>query len=158
MKRLVWIIFFVLLIGGCSSEVVEEVKESKKTETITETKEESEDVLFIDDKNFVRYINYIYMNPEEYIGKIIEYEGFIDIQKNPNTGKQYCYCIRIGPGCCQNDSTVGFLLDIDGEFPLDKQWVRVKGYVRRNEKSKNIYVETLDIKVLDEMGEVKVNH
>ncbi len=162
MKKLVLFVILSIIVSGCSSEFEKsEVSDDAETEVVesaSENKKESEDVFFIDDKNFITYINYIYLNPDEYEGKIIEYEGFIDIQKNPNTNKEYCYCIRLGPGCCKNDSTVGFLLDIDGEFPLNKQWVRVKGYVQRDLDSKRIYVKVIDIKVLDEMGKVKVDH
>jgi uncharacterized membrane protein YcgQ (UPF0703/DUF1980 family) len=87
------------------------------------------DILEIGEKMFVGQMNDIYLNPNEYLGKTIRYEGFFTFFENSETGQRYDAVIRNGPGCCGYDSSVGFEVDWKGDLPAVDDWCSVEGVV-----------------------------
>ena len=104
---------------------------------------------------YVSYINEIYVNTDDYIGKWIRIEGMYQAYTDTNTGKTYYYVYRTGPGCCGNDgSRCGFEFTFDGKMPKANDWIQVIGKLRTYEEDGTTYL-TLDaksVKVMDIRG------
>ena len=109
----------------------------------------------ITENMYVTYINEIYINTEDYIGKILRIEGMFQAYKDENTKKTYYYVYRTGPGCCGNDGSMcGFEFSWDGDMPKDNDWIEVVGKLRSYEEDGYTYL-TLDAKsvtVMDARG------
>jgi uncharacterized membrane protein YcgQ (UPF0703/DUF1980 family) len=86
-----------------------------------------EDPLVVGEKMFVGQMNDIYLNPDDYIGREIRYEGFFTWFENETTGQRYNSVVRNGPGCCGYDSLVGFEVDWKGDAPAKDDWCSVQG-------------------------------
>ena len=92
------------------------------------------DVIEIKEKLFIAQTNDIYLNPEDYLGKTIQYEGIFDSYFWEENGNTYYYVIRYGPGCCGFDANAGFEVQWDGEYPDANDWVEVVGVLERYEE------------------------
>ncbi|MDR0817847.1 MAG: hypothetical protein LBN35_04325 [Clostridiales Family XIII bacterium] len=91
----------------------------------------SDEVVVITEKMFIAQCNDIYLNPNEYTGKIVRIEGIYD-ENTDEAGNTSRGVIRNGPGCCGNDGVAGFgFLCKDEGSPLCKQddWVAVEGVI-----------------------------
>ncbi len=109
----------------------------------------------ITEKMYVAYINEIYVNTDDYIGKMIRIQGMFQAYTDENTGNIYYYVYRTGPGCCGNDGAMcGFEFTWDGDIPKDNDWIEVVGCLRTYEEDGWTYL-TLDAKsvtVMDVRG------
>ena len=111
----------------------------------------------IKEASYVTYINDIYNNPDNYIGKVIQidgmytYEDFID-----QGGGKYYYVYRQGPGCCGNDGSMCGLefSSADGTYPdyipqsgddnAAHPWIMVTGTLRQYYEGETGPYYTLD--------------
>lgn len=109
----------------------------------------------ITEKMYVTFINEIYVNTEDYIGKTIRIEGMYTAYTDENNGNTYYYVYRTGPGCCGNDGSMcGFEFTWNGSMPKDNDWIQVVGSLRTYDEDGFTYL-TLDAKsvtVMDERG------
>jgi uncharacterized membrane protein YcgQ (UPF0703/DUF1980 family) len=95
----------------------------------------------IREKMFVAQTNDIYLNAQEYLGRVIKYEGlFVEFQ-NTNTDATYYSVIRYGPGCCGIDNNVGFEIVWDGEYPEAHEWVEVTGVLEEYEEGGSWFLQ-----------------
>ncbi len=117
---------------------------------------DADETLVITEKMFTEQINFIYLNPDLYFGREIEYEGMYSYAEMGDVSLHYIY--RYGPGCCAYDSNVGFEIIWDGERPAENDWVRVKGTVGSviHEGQNYVVVDATEIDVLDERGQETV--
>jgi hypothetical protein len=100
--------------------------------------------LEIREKLFIAQTNDVYLNPEDYMGKVIKLEGLFKVQQYVGEEKQYCFVLRFGPGCCGNDGSAGFevawgkpqpyagpgsakTLSAASSFPKENAWVEAIG-------------------------------
>jgi uncharacterized membrane protein YcgQ (UPF0703/DUF1980 family) len=90
---------------------------------------DTREVIEIGEKMFVGQMNDIYLNPDDYLGRTIRYEGFYTYFENEETGQRYDCIVRNGPGCCGYDSSVGFEVDWKGDLPTVDDWCSVQGVV-----------------------------
>jgi len=98
----------------------------------------------ITEKMYVSYINDIYLNTDDYLGKGIRIEGMFKALTDENTGNTYYYVYRTGPGCCGNDGAMcGFEFTWDDTMPKDNDWIEVIGPLRAYEEDGWDYL-TLD--------------
>jgi uncharacterized membrane protein YcgQ (UPF0703/DUF1980 family) len=74
-------------------------------------------------------MNDIYLNPNDYIGRTIRYEGFFTYFDNEETGQRYNSVVRNGPGCCGYDALVGFEVEWKGDMPKVDDWCAVEGTI-----------------------------
>lgn len=82
----------------------------------------------ITEKMYVTYVNEIYQNTADYIGKSIRIEGLYKEEFFEETGTSYSFVYRTGPGCCGSDGqTCGFEMVYDGKMPEIGDWIRVTG-------------------------------
>lgn len=170
MKKFILFIILSLTIISCNrvdnrdrdinKKIDASIEKEKKENTEKLNKEKEEKIHFIREKLFITQINQIYLNIDEFLGKVIELEGFIDTQINNTTGKEEKFVMRLGPGCCAFDEFAGFVIKWDKDFPVDKQWVRLKGVLEQEGegKTRQIYLRILEIEEKDEMGKIRVEH
>jgi len=81
----------------------------------------------IKEKMFIAQTNDIYLNAEDYLGKVIKYEGIFDSYTWEEENQTYYSVIRYGPGCCGNDGNAGFEVVWDGDYPEKNDWVEIIG-------------------------------
>lgn len=109
----------------------------------------SDDYIKITENLYVHWINDIYTNTDEYIGKTIEIEGMYSMVPDFEVHEDKYYIFRIGPGCCANDGSMcGF--EFRGKAPMnykEQQWLRVKGTLKTYEQGSFTYLYLADCKV-----------
>lgn len=111
------------------------------------------EIIDITEKMYVAYINEIYVNTDDYLGKTLRIEGMYTA--SDYEGTTYYYVYRVGPGCCGNDGSMcGFEFTYDGEMPKDNDWVRVTGTLESYEEGGFNYltIKADCVEVLPERG------
>jgi len=130
------VICLVLVLGtGCSS--------SKNSTNVVE----------INESQFLAQTTEIYYNSADYIGKTIKYEGIFSVYEVSKTDK--CYLVtRYGPGCCADDSEVGFEIQWDGVYPAENDWVEITGILEEytNNSKKYLRIAVSELNVLTKRG------
>jgi putative membrane protein len=109
----------------------------------------------ITEKMYVTYINEIYTNTDDYIGKNIKIEGMFTSEYYEPTKTTYHYVYRIGPGCCGNDGSMcGFEITYKGELPRKNDWIEVIGKLRTYEENGNTFLalDVSSLKIMDKRG------
>lgn len=142
-----------------------QVEDSKKNdatieETTVEAESESGEVIEITEKMYVSWINEIYTNPTDYLGKEIKIEGMFSGSYYEETGKTYYYVYRVGPGCCGNDGSMcGFEITTSEKLPSENDWIEVVGTLEQYEEDGNYYLNLKDSKITvkTERGKENVN-
>ncbi len=151
-KLLVLLITASLLVSLCACGKTNGESESTADAT---TKQISDDVINITEKMFVTYINEIYTNTSDYIGKTIKIEGMFDAYHDETSDITYYYVYRTGPGCCGNDGSMcGFEFTYNGKMPKEKDWIEVVGKLRTYKDGPDTYL-TLDaqtVTIKDQRG------
>lgn len=92
------------------------------------------DMVEIKEKLFIAQTNDIYLNPQDYLGKIIKYEGIFQIYEDAEPKYNYYSVIRYGPGCCGYDANAGFEVKWDQPYPQPNDWVEVVGVLEEYEQ------------------------
>lgn len=176
MKKYIFAIFliFICVFTGCKSEKHppseqnssnftyedEDINNKSKVEDIADEKSKNEElenkdaeIVEIKEKMFLTQINDIYYNFDDYNGKIIKVEGMYSTFDFDESEKGHMV-YRNGPGCCGNDGWGGFLLNYDGEYPEDNDWIEVIGTPEIIEKGdfRDLYLNVTSLTVLEERG------
>lgn len=158
-KNILWISIGLLLLTGCQNQETTKSDEMAKTETTSEVSSnkisdnsskasEEEDILEITEKMYVAYINEIYMNTENYLGKKIKLEGMFTSAYEESTGQTYYFVYRTGPGCCGNDGSMcGFEFTTSDAIPQENDWLEVVGTLDAYEQNGYTYLTLRDSKV-----------
>jgi hypothetical protein len=121
-------------------------------------------VIEIEEKMFIAQINDVCLNSEDYMGKIIKYEGLFKFERGDD--RNFCFVIRYGPGgCCGFDGSAGFEVSWDepGQPPSGKQqkaypkvddWVEATGVLKNYEAYvfNYLYIALSELKVLEKRG------
>jgi len=127
---------FVLFLAGCAN-----------------ASNDDENILFIEDRFFVVQNQQIFMNPNNYIGRTIRYEGMFWGLPWGTDGEDVYVVFRFAGGCCGNDGIVGFELDLGDTEPLENDsWVEVTGVLEMMEYGDGEFLWLTDV-VLIEMEE-----
>ena len=142
---------------------VGDVNEAGMTETLIQAlvPEPTGDVIVIKDKLFIAQTDDIVNNPEDYMNKIIQYEGLFDVYVSPVTGEKRCSVVRQAPGCCGADGIVGFEVQWDKEYPNKNDWVEAAGVLETYEADDGYTYMRLaltSLTVLPEKGQVFVSN
>ncbi len=109
----------------------------------------------ITEKLYVTYINEIYTNTEDYIGKTIRIQGMFSEEYYAPTESTYYYVYRTGPGCCGNDGSMcGFEFSYDGDYPAENDWIEVVGTLQTYEEGGCSYLalDATSVTVMDTRG------
>lgn len=95
------------------------------------------DIINITEKMYVAYINDIYTNPGDYLGKTIKIQGMCqkDSYEYQEKTIPVNYVYRVGPGCCGNDGSMcGFEFTFDGNLPENNDWIEAEGVLVQYEE------------------------
>jgi len=114
-----------------------------------------EDVLVIGERFFVAEITEIYLNSDDYLGRVIQYKGLFRTAYWETRGIYFHYVSRRTYGCCGDDGIVGFEVYLDGVEPFpDNTWVEVIGVLEEFELSGGSYLRLVvtSIRELTERG------
>ncbi|MDR1390253.1 MAG: metal ABC transporter permease [Treponema sp.] len=86
-------------------------------------------IVEIKEKMFIAQTNDVYLNAEDYLGKIFKLEGLFKSDSYADLSRTYCFVLRNGPGCCGNDGSVGFEVSWGEDKPMPKNddWVEAVG-------------------------------
>lgn len=106
--------------------------------------------------NYVSFINEIYTNTSDYVGKNIRIQGMFSSETVEQTGNSYYYVYRVGPGCCGNDGSMcGFEFTWDKMDTLkENDWLEVIGELETYQEGDNTYLnlKASSVKVMDTRG------
>lgn len=165
------LLIFTMILAGCSDKSSNNTQADEDTSTVSNTETNADadngndangntsDVTEITENLFSQQIDYIYYNPDDYIGQSITYEGIYDVVESGYTDEdiEYLPCVfRYGPGgCCGNDSLVGFEIIWNGETPSPNDWVKVTGDVEYVEHwgMQYLALNVTSLDILSERGE-----
>jgi len=111
-------------------------------------------VVEITERLFIAQTNDIYINPDDYMDKTIQYEGIFISSYWEETDTTYRFVLRYGPGCCGYDGTAGFEVTWDGMWPKDDDWCEVAGTLEWYEENGSEYLRLRlsSLTVLEERG------
>ena len=158
MKKIsVLLIAFLLLCVGCSCGAAQATDSAdipiKQEEIVLEPTETGE-VIEIRERLFIAQTNDIYINPGDYIGKTIKYEGIFDCEYWEASGENIYYVFRYGPGCCGYDANAGFEVIYGGEYPKKNDWVEAVGVLEEYEEGgvRYLRLNLLSLTVLEKRG------
>ena len=86
------------------------------------------DIIEIGERFFVNEITHIQLNPQQYLGRTVQYTGMFFTEYWPPTSSYFYTVIRYSYGCCGRDGNVGFEVYM-GDIPAfpDDTWVEVTG-------------------------------
>ena len=87
----------------------------------------------IKDRVFVNQMTDIYLNVDDYVGKVIKFEGYFGIAEKSTWTEYSVY--RPGPACCADDVNLGLEVIWHGEYPEEKEWVEAIGVFERYKRS-----------------------
>ena len=87
--------------------------------------------LDITDNYFIAQTNDVYVNYNDYKGKIVRIEGYFYVYQNYKTGENYYAVVRNSPGCCGNDGLAGLDIKYNGKYPAEKTWIKVIGKISK---------------------------
>ncbi|MEI0602800.1 hypothetical protein R4K55_01145 [Brachyspira alvinipulli] len=111
-------------------------------------------VIEIKERMFINQCNDVYLNPDDYKGKIIKLEGIYDGFTDKETGEKLNFVFRYGPGCCGYDGVAGFEFNYNGKIPNPQDWIEVVGVVEilDIDNYETIRLNAISLNVLDKRG------
>ncbi len=117
--------------------------------TAKDNKQANEDFIEITENLYVHWINDIYTNTDEYIGKTIEIKGMFSMVVDKEVNKDRYYVFRVGPGCCANDGSMcGFEIQSSENMDYkEQQWIKVRGKLKTYEQGVFTYLYLDDCKI-----------
>jgi uncharacterized membrane protein YcgQ (UPF0703/DUF1980 family) len=118
------------------------------------------EIVEVKEKMFATQISDICINSSSYLGKTVKYEGIFKQDAGVSGEIAGYYVIRYGPGCCGNDSPVGFEVILNGQKSAkDDDWVEVAGILEEQDYSgfKVLRLKLSSLKVLEKRGKEMVN-
>ncbi len=111
------------------------------------------DVIELTEEMYVTYINEIYTNFDDYIGRTIKLQGMFASEYYEPNQTTYDYVYRVGPGCCGNDGSMcGFEFSWNGEMPEENDWIEVIGTLDKYDLEGQTYL-TLKAQSVTEMSD-----
>lgn len=153
LSAVILVLSFVFLLCSCGSKPAE-VSPSQAAAKPSAGSYSDEDVdVDITEKMYVTYINEIYTNTPDYLGKVIRIEGMYTRETYDTAYYDYVY--RVGPGCCGNDGSMCGFEFIPSDFvPQDNDWIRVTGVLEEYSEGESKYLHLVDtqVEVLDVRG------
>jgi len=135
--------------SSTSDTVSQLVAELRENETVNR---ENKEVVNIDEKVFLSQMTDIYMNTNDYIGRIISMEGYM---LPDDTGDEIIGAVvRNSPGCCGDDGITGLSYIWDGDVPAENEWIKVTGVLSVRVEGEQIYlvIEADEVEVMEERG------
>lgn len=126
-------------------------KEISKTDT---SNIDMNNIIEIRERMFINQCNDIYLNPDDYRGKVIKLEGIYDGFVDKETGEKLNFVFRYGPGCCGYDGVAGFEFNYNGNIPNPQDWIEVVGVaeILEIDNYETVRLNAISLNVLDKRG------
>ena len=118
----------------------------------------SGEVVEIPEKLFLAQLNDICLNPEDYMGKTIKYQGMLTYYYWDETDKNYYLVYRKSPGCCGADGQAGFeVIWPEGSgngYPNENDWCEAIGTLESYDEFGQTYLRLrlVSLTVLQQRG------
>jgi zinc transport system permease protein len=149
----------VMLVVSCNNSRENEAQQVLVTQESV-PQESDAAVIEIKEKMFLAQTNDVYLNVEDYLGKVIKLEGLFKREQYTGDDADYCFVLRYGPGCCGNDANAGFEVAWDGDYTLPPKypaiddWVEATGVLKTYEEdgSPYLYIALTSLTTLDKKG------
>lgn len=111
-------------------------------------------IIEIKERMFINQCNDVYLNPDDYRGKVIKLEGIYDGFTDEETGEKLNFVFRYGPGCCGYDGVAGFEFNYNGNIPNPQDWIEVVGVVEILEidNYETVRLNAISLNVLNKRG------
>lgn len=141
--------------GASKDEYVKEINNKDKLTREELNKKRDEDIkdgiINISDGIFLPLVNDVYLNKDEYVGKKIRISGQIVKFEDEQIDEVIYAILREGPGCCYNDSVIGFEFITDLEKPEPQKWYELVGEVILDTKNagKVVKLKALEFKEVE---------
>jgi len=134
--------------------------DASETGATDETEAADDGVYEIKENMFMAQCQDIYLNPEDYLDKVIKIEGLYYQAEDTIEGILRHYVIRYGPACCIDDASIGFEIRYDGEYPEIDDWIIVTATIEKIQRNGNDFValNVLSLEVSDERGAEEVSY
>lgn len=119
-------------------------------------------IIELKDRFYVAYINDIFMNQDDYIGRTLRIQGaYTKMTYDFGAGRHTVnYVYRNGPGCCGSDGAMcGFEFINSQAVPLkENDWIEVTRTLRTYEDKgiTFLHLAGCSVKVLPERGNINV--
>ena len=146
------LLVLVLSLTACGDPAPQKQMQPEATPESTNS---SDGLVDITEKMYVTYINDIYTNLGDYLGKKIRIQGMFAAQVDDTTQKTYFYVYRVGPGCCGNDGAMcGFEFTLPDAPPNQNDWIEVVGILDSYTEEGTTYpvLRAQSVKVLPTRG------
>ena len=158
--RLLLVVALLFFLAGCQGKAADVSASPPPKSTAAAQALPELPMVDITEKMFIAQCNDVYLNPDEYLGKVLRLEGMYDNFTDPSDGTVYHYVLRNSPGCCGADGTIGFEFLYDGETPQLNDWIEVIGTVEKMTVGESEYIALRAVKVtvLDVRGAEFVNN
>lgn len=141
----------------------DEYKQPEKKDELTKEQlnkkrdaDSKDGIINISDGIFLALVNDIYVNKDEYVGKKVRISGQNVRFEDKDTGEVVYAILREGPGCCYNDSVIGFEYITDGKYPEKDKWYEMVGEViiDKYKTGKVVKLKLIDIKEIEPKGKL----
>lgn len=156
----------IVMISGCNKNI------SDNDQVEDNGKQESQEIIKIMENVYVDYINEIYLDSNNYVGKTIEIEGMFNVEKDDN-GKNHMYVYRltdINEHVHEHDEEhidgdeeehtvemevmMGFEFDYNGNLPQKNDWIKVVGELK--EIDGDLIISADSVEIMEDRGLEKV--
>ncbi len=154
MKRFLFIVLTVLMVGGgVALAVGAAAPDPQSADDLSAY--EGKEIVEIREKMFLGQINDIFMNTDDYIGKVIKLQGMFDEMKNEENGVTYYFVYRNSPGCCGADGRAAFEFVWDQPQPTVNDWIEVTGVLEYYDENgvQYMHLTNVSLQVLAERGQ-----
>lgn len=141
----------------------DEYKQPEKKDELTKEQlnkkrdaDSKDGIINISDGIFLALVNDIYVNKDEYVGKKVRISGQNVRFEDKDTGEVVYAILREGPGCCYNDSVIGFEYITDGKYPEKDKWYEMVGEViiDKYKTGKVVKLKLIEIKEIEPKGKL----
>ena len=141
----------------------DEYKQPEKKDELTKEQlnekrdaDSKDGIINISDGIFLALVNDIYVNKDEYVGKKVRISGQNVRFEDKDTGEVIYAILREGPGCCYNDSVIGFEYITDGKYPEKDKWYEMIGEViiDKYKTGKVVKLKLIEIKEIEPKGKL----
>jgi uncharacterized membrane protein YcgQ (UPF0703/DUF1980 family) len=123
------------------------------------TNSNSMEIVEIKENMFIAQINYINQNYKSFLGKTIQYEGFVAYWELEDSEPFYMVIRNGEGGCCGDDAVIGFEIKTENNiYPDENDWVQVTGVLEEysEDGEKYLRINVTKLSYPEERGEMFV--
>jgi len=161
MRKVIITLFVLIIAIGCSRTVTNSgnLNAAFNPDTIVnpfsfESEIPNVEIVEIRERMFATHVSDVYVNPQNYLDKIIKLEG-VFLRYEFDESENYNFVLRyFNDGCCSDE--VGFEVKWpdDGKHPDSYSWVEAMGVLKRSGAGadSHLYLDLVSLNVLNRRG------